>query len=549
MSNIILVYANCHNSTARGDFVLAGTMARDLMREIKRSGQDIDVILTSTLDGMSRFESLYKSVGRDRVDIEGVEVGLCSLERFDSLTQNVIAFIEANRCKYAPAEVIKRVLSADSKLLTIMAPNGETVNNDIQKIMQKILYSSTQPSLYEFFEPADVLINASGLAPEALGLPHIAQTSELSELTAGQRTLVPTVNYGFMYLSANIDSRDPALIAQYMNLTDPVEEYILVGNFTDVNQVLTASRRFPYSRTTSCNVKFHQSLEYGVMRHMMMNSTHLVLATGVMSTLEAMQDRKLTYYQDISNNVSFVISYLMALKSLVYSDTSLVGLMPKFMVELSALLFESKPLKPADLDRARTLLEMTPVRERLADANQTLITKANGTLAPRLLSFIGAPKASRLEDQAAYALRSLRKQAETTITQGQGLRRAASWGRLFELKILVRSMAPEELNAFDPTYKRGALHWAIHYGQYDCVQILIKAGALLDLQDKDDRTPLHHAVIKKDRKGVQLLLDAGASIDILDSRSQSPIHCADENTLSFIHSCREESITVSYGTL
>ncbi|GGI86324.1 Dot/Icm T4SS effector AnkY/LegA9 [Legionella impletisoli] len=547
MPNVILVYANCQNRTARGDFVLAGNIARDLMREIKTTGQDVDVILTSTLDGMPRFASLYRSEGDDRVSIDGVDVGLCAMELFDSVTHNVIAFIDANHCKYAPADVVKRVLSPDSKLLIVGAANSESSLDLFQMMRYELAFRQQQPNLYEFFHSSDVLINSSGLTPDSLGLPFITKATDLPELTVVQHAQLPASNYGFMYLAADVDDRDPALIAQYITLTNPTGNYVLVGNFMNVNFTLMASQRFPDTRTSMPNIKFYESLDYNLMRHMMANSTTLVLSTGAMSTLEAMHDQKLTYYQDLPNNKAFVASYLIAVKSMVISDDpSRSALISDFIIELSRLLFAPKPLDSSQLVRTRELLEMPDVSRGLVKANQRIIENASGKLAPRLLSFIGKPKASRLEAQAAFAHYSLSKQGEA-INQGQALRRAASWGRLLELKILIRSMRKEELNAVDSKYKRSALHWAIHYAQHDSVDLLISAGALLDLQDKDGKTPLHHAVIKRDKPGMKRLLAAGASTEIPDSRSQSPIQCADESTLSFIQTYIEADTMPVFG--
>jgi hypothetical protein len=105
-------------------------------------------------------------------------------------------------------------------------------------------------------------------------------------------------------------------------------------------------------------------------------SSDLVVSTGVMSTLEAMQDRKLPYYQDFYVNVNFVASYLIAVKSIVENDASLFGSMPQMIIDLSNLLFASKPLSQIDLKKTHDLLAISSVKDRLIDTNQAIVAQA-----------------------------------------------------------------------------------------------------------------------------------------------------------------------------
>ena len=47
-------------------------------------------------------------------------------------------------------------------------------------------------------------------------------------------------------------------------------------------------------------------------------------------------------------------------------------------------------------------------------------------------------------------------------------------------------------------------------GHYQCIKQLIEAGADVNVQDKDGRTPLHHAAEKGHDKCLMLLLESGA---------------------------------------
>jgi len=117
------------------------------------------------------------------------------------------------------------------------------------------------------------------------------------------------------------------------------------------------------------------------------------------------------------------------------------------------------------------------------------------------------------------------------------------------------------------------LHLACLYGHLECVQILLTAGAsmevrdedggiplhdacaggykeivslllqsatspeqirrLLDAHDVDGDTPLHHASRGNHADVVQLLLDYGASPKVLNALSQSPADLADAGSITF----------------
>ncbi|AHE67323.1 Dot/Icm T4SS effector AnkY/LegA9 [Legionella oakridgensis] len=557
MPKVILVYANCVNPTARGDFSLAGSIARDLVREIKSSGEAVDVVLTSTLDGISRFESLYGKPGDKRVTIEGEEVGLCALELFDAVENTVVAFIEANRCKYAPADIVKRVLSPESKILFVGAANQNPMSDLFSQTMYRLQLGIDQPGVYSNFDSDDLFVGSSGIGADRLGLPAITKAVALPALTSSQTALMPKTSYGFMYLAAIDDARDYKLIAQYMRLTDSVDSYVLVGNFAGKSWQIADAYRMDTTLSTPKRalppIVYHQALDNGLMRHMTANaSTSLVLSTGVMGTLEAMQDRKLTYYQDLSNNTEFVASYLLAVKSIVASDTALWGAMPQLIIELSQLLFAQKPLKPAEMERTHDLLAISAVSDKLVAANEAIVAHANGKLAPKLLSFIGGAKSTHEHAQLASVCISLRKPGEMgSPLHDQALRRAAAWGRLFELKVLIKAMAATDgLNLADATHQRTALHWAVIAQSADCVRALVVAGVLLDVQDKEGRTPLHHAIANGNRLLIQILVEAGASLDIPDNSRKSPMECADEGTVLFIQSCKaHHSAPVTYSSV
>jgi len=74
--------------------------------------------------------------------------------------------------------------------------------------------------------------------------------------------------------------------------------------------------------------------------------------------------------------------------------------------------------------------------------------------------------------------------------------------------------------------KRSALHRACLYGAMECVQILVRNKAKLNLQDKLGDTALHWACRGGDVQIVKLLVDAGARINAKDKLYSTPLHVA-----------------------
>ncbi|WP_298626249.1 Dot/Icm T4SS effector AnkY/LegA9 [uncultured Legionella sp.] len=543
MPKIILVYANCVNDTAKGDFTFAGKIATDLINTVTSGGLNFDVVLTSTLDGMTRFEQLYGNPVNGRVDIEGSSVGMCALELFDPVNDEVVAFIESNRCKYPAADILRRVLSPDSKFLFIGAANQPVISGSLMQHFLFNKFQKEQPHLYSHFDANDVMMGRCGIGPGRLGLPQIKTVAELPALTLEQSIKIPTGAYGFMYLTSGDKSADLRTIGQYVALTE-LSRYVLVGDYsssppTEIKKAIIKELHFNGSSMLELPQMFyHQSLSNGLMRNMVAGVPgNLVLSTGTMSTLEAMNDGKLPYYQTSSNNTEFVVSYLLAVKNIISSDSSLVD--ASFIMELSELLFADKPLAPSQMERTKELVNNASVTEGLLKTNQQIIKSANGTLAGQLLSFIGTPVHTQLHRQCVSVCQSLRKYGElSTPLYDQALRRAAAWGRLFELKVMIKSMNVDDLSKQDLSGKKfTALHWAVIQGHADCARQLIVSGAQLNIQDIYGKTPLHYAIQAGAREAIKVLVNNGASLDIADSIGEKPCDKAESWIPAFILDC------------
>jgi hypothetical protein len=247
MRKVILIYANCVNPTAKGDFALAGKIAVDLVREMKSSGETMDVLLTSTREGLPRFEELYGTRGfaNTEVSIEGVSIGLCALESFDPVENTVVAFIEANRCKFAPADILRRVLSPNSVFLFVGAANQPEHSSPLSMLHYTASLWSEQTKIYSYFDPHAIFAGSTGLGPNRLGLPRIEKAQDLPALPLMEASIIPQCEYGFMYL-ANVDhTKDLKLIVQYMQLTQ-LSDYVLVGNFASQAREISTVYKMRY---------------------------------------------------------------------------------------------------------------------------------------------------------------------------------------------------------------------------------------------------------------------------------------------------------------
>ena len=348
-----------------------------------------------------------------------------------------------------------------------------------------------------------------------------------------------------MYLNnLENDAELSSTIGQYIQLTG-YEAYELVGDFKKEQQAITSGvAKFmqlngkKMSAASCPAIIFHGSLDNLTMRHMVAQSQRLVVTTGVMSTVEAMQDGKLPFYQTMRSNQNFVASYLMAIKLMCTCDTTLFGQLPSMIIRMSALLFAPKPLSLESQSELKWLLAIDSVSSHLVEINQKIIKKENGRIAGQLLGFISGPKNSNIHNQCVVACLSLLKPGETAMPLfDAALKRAACWGRLFELKVLLRNMSPEEASRPDSKRSFSALHWAVFEKQFDCARVLIKHGVNLDAQDRDGKTPLHYAVLSKNREMIRLLVSAGASPSIEDKRHETPCNAVDESLLEFIQAC------------
>jgi ankyrin repeat protein len=84
---------------------------------------------------------------------------------------------------------------------------------------------------------------------------------------------------------------------------------------------------------------------------------------------------------------------------------------------------------------------------------------------------------------------------------------------------------------------RSELHYASNEGDIQKVKNLIKAGADVNIKDKDGWTPLHFAAQAQNASIVLLLIEAGAEIDKSDSNGNTPL-------TNSVFSCTNDGSTI-----
>jgi len=108
-------------------------------------------------------------------------------------------------------------------------------------------------------------------------------------------------------------------------------------------------------------------------------------------------------------------------------------------------------------------------------------------------------------------------QAETNA-----LHTAIAVGKIDEIKKVIKNV---DINEKD-NVGRTALHLAVFKGNKDGVEAILAAKAKVNIQDKQGRTPMHSAAARGVVEIVQMLLDKDADVKAEDNKNQTPLHQA-----------------------
>lgn len=490
MSGVILVFADCAAPSAKGDFAFAGQIAHDLAVSVWQHYPGVRVILTSSQEGMPNYPSLYPLAEAGMVDIEGVRIEIAALDTFDARGEPVIGFIQANPCKFASGELIRRVVTPATRMAIVRNSNQYFVE-DIRKVSQEIvqLMASRQTHVYPYFDADSLSVSTAGFMEAQWGLPHI-DTLPKKDLTPSVK---PNQPWGVCYFKDEAITNTFFAYSQYISLSSqPLQ--ILIGNFDEYVPPAFDGliERFKKLTPTFQAFTFYHALNNNDFRHLVaFCPSALVGVTGVSSTLEAIASGKLPYYQYLYKNRHFSASWLTAVREQSLETTPE---MRERLCAFSTRLFAPKPLESADCDALHHDLEDSALVGRLQKIYQKTFAAANGRLGTRLLGFFDRPSVPILEEQYRMACERLRRTGDMTPpTDGQALRRAAALGYGFEARIILLH-GPEFINLQDTTHShRTALHWAVINQHADIIRMLVRAGASPSIADKFGKTALDYA--------------------------------------------------------
>lgn len=108
---------------------------------------------------------------------------------------------------------------------------------------------------------------------------------------------------------------------------------------------------------------------------------------------------------------------------------------------------------------------------------------------------------------------------------------AASNGNLERIKQLLER-SPNLKNAFEVKTGYAPLHWAVKKGHKHIIHYLLRAGASINLPDREGRTPLFWV---SQLPIAQLLVKSGAVINVQDHLGKTPLHWIDTpDVVSFL---------------
>ncbi|WP_112220257.1 Dot/Icm T4SS effector AnkY/LegA9 [Legionella quinlivanii] len=531
MSKFIAVFAQCQSPIAAGDYMLAIQIAKSLQQAlVNNNPEDIQLVLTSTRENLHHYETLCGS------HLTELGIFVIALEDLTDEQNTMLAFIDANRCKPADGELMLAAFSPDTKYIFAGAPNAPDFSEEW--MTQEIDFQNylDQPELFFYLPPSQKFFSSTGLGPDRLGITAITPLDQLPLLNAEQAALIPNTAYSFAYVNNHNFNASWKAITNYTEITGQ-HQLMLLGDFSTqeieflrgkMNEILWAQ-----GNIEPAVIHHHATVKNQLMRQLMSQSTgDLIVTTGTQSTLEAFVDQKLPFYQYTLHNADFVDSYLETLKSLVALRLSASPQASQIMIRFAELLFAEKPLGQADRKYLKTCIEKPSLCRVMQKANAEIVATAQGRLATRLLGFINQDNPHALQELEQKYLRvcvSLLKRGESEYPDpDEALRRAASKGMVFELKVLIQRTKAhnDELDEPDERFGRSALLWAVIKTQATCMRLLLKAGSDVNFQDNMGETAAHYAVRLKRKDLLEICIREGADLSIRDKKHMTVLHHA-----------------------
>ncbi|KTD50224.1 Ankyrin-repeat containing protein, substrate of the Dot/Icm secretion system [Legionella quinlivanii] len=531
MSKFIAIFAQCLSPTASGDYMLAIQIAKSLHQTlVSNNPENIQLVLTTTRESMHHYQALCGS------HLTELGISVIALEDLTDEQNSMLAFIDANRCKPADGNLMLAAFSPETKYIFAGAPNAPDFSEDW--MTQEIDFQNylDQPELFFYLPPSQKIFSSTGLGPDRLGITAITPLNQLPLLNEEQAALIPNRAYSFAYVNNHNFNASWKAITNYTEITGQ-HQLMLLGDFSTqeidflrgkMNEILLAQ-----GNIEPAVIHHHAIVENKLMRQLMSHSSgDLIVTTGTQSTLEAFVDQKLPFYQYTEHNADFVDSYLETLRSLLLLRMSDSPQTRKIVILFAELLFAAKPLENADSEYLKSCLGKNLLCQIMKTANAEIVATAQGRLGPRLLGFINQNNPSALQELEEKYLRvcvTLLKRGESEYPDlDEALRRAASKGMVFELKVLLQRIKThnEELDEPDERFGRSALLWAVIKKQATCMRLLLKAGSDVNFQDDMGETAAHYAVRLKRKDLLEICIREGADLSVRDKKHMTVLHHA-----------------------
>lgn len=487
---IIIVFARCRNSKAKGDYAFACDLAHTIAEEAY-DALGATVILSTVRESLHHFYELYRCPLADAsgyIRVEGMRIRLQALEDFDPAAIDLRAFIDANRCRYPDSGLVKRLLSPDSRYIFVGHAHQPVIKDDLFPIyMSRVKYQ--QPGLFTLLSiPSCITV---GLGSERAGIPKLAEPKSRDELSPAVACSIPASgSYGMAYLGAP-SLEDVVTLARYQQLTG-ANRIEVIGSFDEMplfQSTLTTAMRAKGIRISfngraadvDTTFDFKRSIQRETMSTMTREACQIVLNTGVASTLEALGSGKIIFYQYLEHNVDFVESYLRAIdaKGRLIATPDIRSAIKR----MAALLFAPKPLSEANFATLKTLTSQGSLRTRLGQMNREIIKEAvDKDLSRQLLHSLSsrpvteAFKRAQLR-QVCISLQKPRDHGELPRLEVALRRACTDLSCSAEIKILLARATLAQINSVSPHNGRTSLHWAAIHNNLAAIRLLLAKDA------------------------------------------------------------------------
>lgn len=222
---VTLIHGNC-KAKAAGDFTAAAEIAYCVQSYFHKIGDDTQCILTSSKEGVKKFQSLYgNSDGLSPLNIHGVPFEVVDIHEFanSDRKKEVKNFLEVGFCEPPPVEDLAKIVNPlSTKVIVVGLPHYPM--NDCEMYLTKRFPQSFANGL------AHKVV--TGFGDDRVGMPvYQGPVESLQHVDYCGVTLKP---YGFAYFKGGMKQNETSTMLDYLkvstSLDNPYENFVLIGN-------------------------------------------------------------------------------------------------------------------------------------------------------------------------------------------------------------------------------------------------------------------------------------------------------------------------------